>query len=113
MQYYPILCKIAHDIIAEGFSTKVITPGVTTTDDIVWWYRERIRDLNLVTWFHPSVDIQRNDNQNFDFLSSFSSPIESQLENETRHIVGTMDTHDGPHGLNAFFNKEKPRFTGS
>ena len=74
MQYYPILCKIAHDIIAEGFSTKVITPGVTTTDDIVWWYRERIRDLNLVTWFHPSVDIQRNDNQSFDFLSSFSSP---------------------------------------
>ena len=70
MQYYPILCKIAHDIIAEGFSTKVITPGVTTTDDIVWWYRERIRDLNLVTWFHPSVDIQRNDNQSFDFLSS-------------------------------------------
>ena len=74
MQYYPILCKIAHDIIAEGFSTKVITPGVTTTDDIVWWYRERIRDLNLVTWFHPSVDIQRNDNQSFDFLSAFSSP---------------------------------------
>ena len=46
-------------------------------------------------------------------LSSFSSPIESQLDNETRHIVGTMDTHDGPHGLNAFLNKEKPVFTGS
>ena len=36
-------------------------------------------------------------------LSSFSAPIESQLDNETRHIVGTMDTHDGPHGLNALF----------
>ena len=46
-------------------------------------------------------------------LSSFSSPIESQLDNETRHIVGTMDTYDGPHGLNAFLNKEKPKFTGS
>ena len=46
-------------------------------------------------------------------LSSFSSPIESQLDSETRHIVGTMDTHDGPHGLNAFLNKERPRFTGS
>ena len=46
-------------------------------------------------------------------LSSFSSPIEAQLDNETRHIVGTMETHDGPHGLNAFLNKEKPRFTGS
>ena len=46
-------------------------------------------------------------------LSSFSSPIEAQLDNETRHIVGTMETHDGPHGLNAFLNKEKPKFTGS
>ena len=46
-------------------------------------------------------------------LSSFSSPIESQLDNETRHIVGTMDTHDGPHGLNAFLNKKRPRCTGS
>ena len=46
-------------------------------------------------------------------LSSFSSPIEAQLDNETRHIVGTMETHDGPHGLSAFLNKEKPRFTGS
>ena len=45
-------------------------------------------------------------------LSSFSSPIESQLDSETRHIVGTMDTQDGPHGLNAFLNKEKPRFVG-
>jgi 2-(1,2-epoxy-1,2-dihydrophenyl)acetyl-CoA isomerase len=45
-------------------------------------------------------------------LSSFSAPIESQLDSETRHIVGTMDTHDGPHGLNAFLNKEKPSFKG-
>jgi len=59
MQVYPMICKIAHQIIAEGFSEKVIQPGVTTTDDVEWWYRERIRDLNLVTWFHPSVSIQR------------------------------------------------------
>ena len=59
MQIYPMICKIAHQIIAEGFSEKVIQPGVTTTEDVEWWYRERIRDLNLVTWFHPSVSIQR------------------------------------------------------
>ncbi len=59
MQIYPMICKIAHQIIAEGFSEKVIHPGVTTTEDVEWWYRERIRDLNLVTWFHPSVSIQR------------------------------------------------------
>ncbi|HCI15548.1 MAG TPA: Xaa-Pro aminopeptidase, partial [Candidatus Marinimicrobia bacterium] len=59
MEVYPDICRIAHDIIKEGFSANVITPGITTTDDVVWWYRERIRDLNLVTWFHPTVDIQR------------------------------------------------------
>ena len=72
MDIYPTICKIAHDIIKEGFSAENIKPGITTTDDIVWWYRERIRELKLVTWFHPTVDIQRNDNQKFDFLSSFS-----------------------------------------
>jgi Xaa-Pro aminopeptidase len=56
---YPTLVRIAHAIIAEGFSEKVITPGITTTNDVVWWYRERIRALGLTTWFHPSVTIQR------------------------------------------------------
>lgn len=72
MEVYPEICRIAHDIIKEGFSSNVITPGITTTDDVVWWYRERIRDLNLVTWFHPTVDIQRADKQDFNFLEAFS-----------------------------------------
>lgn len=59
MNYYPQLINISHKIIAEGFSEKVITPGITTTDDLVWWYREKIRSLGFDTWFHPTVDIQR------------------------------------------------------
>lgn len=70
---YRHIVKIAHEIIAEGFSSKVITPGVTTTDDLVWWYRERIRERKLVTWFHPSVMIQRNDNIKFDHLKAFTN----------------------------------------
>ncbi len=59
MEVYPQVVRIAHRIIAEGFSAQVIQPGVTTTDDVVWWYRERISDLKLATWFHPSVEVQR------------------------------------------------------
>jgi len=59
MTIYPQICRIAHEIIAEGFSDRVIQPGVTTTDDVVWWYREKIKELKLDTWFHPSVEIQR------------------------------------------------------
>jgi Xaa-Pro aminopeptidase len=61
MQLYPQICRTAHDIIREGFSRNVITPGVTTTEDVVWWYREKISELKLDTWFQPSVSIQRNE----------------------------------------------------
>lgn len=61
MQVYPMIVKIAHSIIAEGFSAAVVQPGVTTTSDVQWWYRERIADLKLQTWFHPSVSVQRAD----------------------------------------------------
>ncbi|NIR49360.1 M24 family metallopeptidase [candidate division KSB1 bacterium] len=56
---YATICRIAHRIIAEGLSDKVVQPTVITTDDVEWWYRERIRELKLVTWFHPSVSVQR------------------------------------------------------
>jgi len=73
MQVYPQLVSITHAIIEEGFSEKVVTPGVTTTDDVVWWFRQKIRDLGLDTWFHPSVSVQRNDPQNFEHLRNFSN----------------------------------------
>ena len=48
-------------------------PGITTTDDVVWWFRQRIRNLGLDTWFHPSVAVQRNDAENFEHLRAFSN----------------------------------------
>jgi len=56
---YPGVVRIAHALIGEAFSRKVITPGRTTADDVVWWYRQRLSDLGLEAWFHPSVGIQR------------------------------------------------------
>lgn len=61
MVIYTQICRIAHDIIQEGFSNRVIHPGITTTDDVVWWYREKIKELKLDTWFQPSVSISRNE----------------------------------------------------
>jgi len=61
MVIYQQICRIAHNIIQEGFSDKVIQPGVTTTEDVEWWYRERIKELKLDTWFHPTVSVQRNE----------------------------------------------------
>jgi Xaa-Pro aminopeptidase len=41
------------------FSREVITPGTTKTSDAVWWWRQRVNDLGLGTWFQPSVSVQR------------------------------------------------------
>jgi Xaa-Pro aminopeptidase len=57
---YRYICRIARSIIAEFFSNKVIIPDITTTDDVVWWIRERLTDLGLGTWFQPAIYIQRN-----------------------------------------------------
>jgi Xaa-Pro aminopeptidase len=56
---YRHVMAVAHQIISEAFSNKVITPGKTTTEDVVWWMRQRVAGLGLGGWFHPSVTIQR------------------------------------------------------
>jgi len=59
LPYYQDMMRIVHALIARAFSREVITPGKTTTADVVWWFRQRIHDLGLGTWFQPSVDVQR------------------------------------------------------
>ena len=79
MVLYPQICRIAHQIIAEAFSDQVIQPGVTTTEDVVWWMREKVRELKLITWFHPTVSVQRGDPESFDHLRSFSKRPEKNV----------------------------------
>ncbi|MFN5642228.1 MAG: M24 family metallopeptidase [Sphingobacteriales bacterium] len=79
MQIFQKLVSITHQIIADGFSSEVITPGVTTTDDLVWWFRQRVTSLGLTTWFHPTVSVQRADTVNFEHLRSFSNRPENEV----------------------------------
>jgi Xaa-Pro aminopeptidase len=59
MARYPDIVRTAHAIIGEGLSPAVIKPGKTTVNDVVWWYRERIAELKLATWFQPGFNITR------------------------------------------------------
>ncbi len=72
MVIYNQLVSVTHEIIAEAFSEKVITPGVTTTSEVEWWMREKITGLGLETWFHPTVDVQRTSEELVGHLYSFS-----------------------------------------
>ncbi|MEJ2084876.1 MAG: M24 family metallopeptidase, partial [Acidobacteriota bacterium] len=59
LQRYPHIVGLARGVISEAFSSQVITPGVTTPDDVAWYIRQRFADLNLPVWFHPDVNVQR------------------------------------------------------
>lgn len=59
MPRYREIEETVHAIISHAFSNAVITPGETTTEDVVWWMREKIQDLGMTTWFQTSVDVQR------------------------------------------------------
>lgn len=79
MATYKHIQTIAHDIIQEGLSGKVITPGITSTHDVKWWYRDRIKDLGLQTWFHPTVDIQRASPESNEHLRTFDKQPDSEI----------------------------------
>jgi len=51
--------EISHGFIAETYSSAVITPGVTTVDDLVYHYWQRALDLGLEKAFNPSFSIRR------------------------------------------------------
>ena len=58
---YPGIVAITHALVEEAFSRRVIHPGVTTTDDVSWWMRQKMVDLGLEPWFPPTVDLQAPD----------------------------------------------------
>jgi hypothetical protein len=59
LETYPHIVALARSVVEEAFSEKVITPGITTTDDVAWYIRQRYSDLGLPVWFMPYVNIQR------------------------------------------------------
>ena len=69
---YARLVEMGHQIIARAFSTAVIHPGITTTDDVVWWMRQTMHEAGLQAWFQPTIDIQAQGVE-FAFLDSGDS----------------------------------------
>lgn len=55
---YPGIVEMGHALIAEAFSNCTVQPGITTTDDLVWWMRQKMLDLGFQAWFQPTVEIQ-------------------------------------------------------
>ena len=110
--FYETLTQLAWTVIETAFSNVVITPGITRTDDVVWWMRQRVNDLGLGTWFHPSVEVQRRgateaqlgDNpiiQRGDVLHCDFGITALRLNTDTQHMgyVLREDEREPPAGL--------------
>lgn len=61
LEQYQHMMETVWAMVSDGFSEKVITAGVTTPQDLEWWFRDTMRwRLGTGTWFPPSVDISRH-----------------------------------------------------
>lgn len=113
LRAYPGILRTAHSIIADAFSNKVITPGVTTTADVVWWYRQRVTDLGLVPWFQPSIAVLRRGSKDMlegdtviqpgDMLWTDFGITYLRLNTDTQHLAYVLKPGetDAPAGLRA------------
>jgi Xaa-Pro aminopeptidase len=94
------------------FSARTIVPGTTRTSDLVWWWRQRVNDLGLQTWFHPSVSVQRRGSsaaqmgddpviQRGDLLHCDVGITAARLNTDTQHngYVLLPGETDAPEGL--------------
>ncbi|NOR12866.1 MAG: M24 family metallopeptidase [Candidatus Aminicenantes bacterium] len=83
---YSHVQRIANEVIAEAYSNRVITPDVTTTDDLNWWIRHKYLELGLETENHPSISVQRNDEN----LAKYDNPPEYFHMGRTRNGVNVV-----------------------
>jgi Xaa-Pro aminopeptidase len=58
LDLYERAVQIGHALIAETYSAKVVTPGVTTVDDLIYHYWQRAANLGLDKAFNPSFSIR-------------------------------------------------------
>jgi Xaa-Pro aminopeptidase len=102
--------ETVHAIVSEAFSNAAIKPGVTTTEDVQWWIREKIQALGMTTWFHPSVDVQRAGEipsggpvviQHGDLLWTDLGTVAMNLHTDTQHLgyVLRPGEKEAPSGL--------------
>jgi imidazolonepropionase-like amidohydrolase/Xaa-Pro aminopeptidase len=111
-EFFRRMQELVWSLTQEMFSTKVITVGRTRTSDLVWWWRQRVNDIGLATWFQPSVDVQRSGAtaeqlgadpviQHGDVLHCDVGITVARLNTDTQHLAYVLrqGETDAPAGL--------------
>ena len=110
--FYRRMQELVWKLTQTMFSSEVITPGRTHTNDLVWWWRQRVNDLGLGTWFQPSIEVQRKDAteeqlgedpvvQRGDVLHCDVGITVARLNTDTQHMAYVLreGETDAPEGL--------------
>ena len=61
MAAYNAIMQIAHAMVDEAFSSRVIVPGVTTNFDVKYYMMQETIKLGLQPWFDYEVSVRRKD----------------------------------------------------
>lgn len=112
MPRYRQIMETVHAVISEAFSNAVITPGETTTEDVIWWLRQRVQELGYQVWFQPSVDVSRQGSGRIsgdtviepgDLLWTDFGVVAMNLHTDTQHLgyVLKPGETEAPAGLQA------------
>jgi hypothetical protein len=59
--HFKRVTELGQYMIAECFSSRTVTPGVTTIDDLVWHYWQHTSDIGLDVAFRPYFRIHRDE----------------------------------------------------
>jgi hypothetical protein len=111
-EFFVRMQEFVWSLSQEMFSSEVITPGKTRTSDLVWWWRQRLNDLGIGTWFQPSIDVQRKGVsaetlgsdpviERGDVLHSDLGITVARLNTDTQHLAYVLreGETDAPEGL--------------
>ncbi|KAK7695373.1 hypothetical protein QCA50_000008 [Cerrena zonata] len=114
IEYYRLMQETTWALIEEAFSERVITPGVTSTEDVEWWYRDKIQERNFSTWAHPRVSVLKPESfpgwegtkdiiQEGDLLHVDFGITAMGMNTDTQHMAYVLRTSQGeqdvPDGL--------------
>ena len=109
-EFFSKMTAVVWQMTQTMFSEKVIVTGQTRTSDLVWWWRQRVNDQGLGTWFQPSIEVQRQGKEPLgedpiilpgDVLHCDVGITVARLNTDTQHMAYVLKPGetDAPAGL--------------
>ncbi|EJD00919.1 uncharacterized protein FOMMEDRAFT_88640 [Fomitiporia mediterranea MF3/22] len=91
IEYFAKMQETIWAMLEEAFSERAVVPDKTSTEDLEWWFRDKMQEQNVSTWNQPRVKVL--DPTSFPGWSGSSSIIH---EGDVLHVdfgISAMGMH--------------------